>query len=232
VLAAWRHLIELTLEDARFNERVLGPELLSHFEVELSARRAQGARSSKAALFVVPHVGMWEAMPPSAPRSVSGPTYVVSRPPRNRPLSRFAQRVREARGYRLIPRHGAVEGTGQGGGGGGYVGLMLDQRARGKTLVAPFFGRAAHCERAIPVLVRALEEAGRVRAPATATERPVPLPHGRSRACCSRKSFRTLARGHRGRDQPRDGTYDPRRAGAVLLAATTATAKPQADRSM
>ena len=36
VLAAWRHLIELVLEDARFNALVAGPDILSHFEIELS----------------------------------------------------------------------------------------------------------------------------------------------------------------------------------------------------
>ena len=33
---------------------------------------------------------------------------------------------------------------------------MLDQRAHGKTVIAPFFGRPAHCERAVAVLLRRL----------------------------------------------------------------------------
>ncbi|MCC7012694.1 MAG: lysophospholipid acyltransferase family protein [Planctomycetes bacterium] len=158
VLAAWKHLIGLTIEDARFNERVLGPELERHFDVELSAdaRRALDARSG--GLFVVPHVGMWEAMPAIGAVLGFRPAYVVSRPPRNLPLSRFAQATREARGYRLIHRHGAIEGLMEVVEKGGWVGLMLDQRARGKTIVAPFFGRPAHCERSIPILVRRLKK--------------------------------------------------------------------------
>jgi KDO2-lipid IV(A) lauroyltransferase len=156
VLAAWRHLIELTLEDARFNEVVLGPGLERHFEVELSddARRARDAKAG--GLFVVPHVGMWEAMPAIGAHLGFSPAYVVSRPPRNLPLSRFAQRVREQRGYRLIHRRGAIDGLLEVVKKGGWVGLMLDQRARGKTILAPFFGRPAHCERSIPILVRRL----------------------------------------------------------------------------
>ncbi len=158
VLAAWRHLFELTLEDARFNERVLGPRLLEHFEVEMcdDARRILEQRIG--GLVIVPHVGMWEAMPAVGTALGFRPTYVVSRPPRNRPLSRFAQRVREERGYRLLHRHGAIESVTKVVQAGGYVGLMLDQRARGKTVLAPFFGRSAHCERSIAVLVRRLRK--------------------------------------------------------------------------
>lgn len=158
VLAAWRHLIELTLEDARFNDSVLGPGLRSRFDVELCDDAKRVLEERTGGLFVVPHVGMWEAMPVIAAEIGFRPAYVVSRPPRNLPLSRFAQRTREARGYRLIHRHGAIEALVEVVAAGGWVGLMLDQRARGKTLVAPFFGRAAHCERAIPVLVRRLRK--------------------------------------------------------------------------
>jgi KDO2-lipid IV(A) lauroyltransferase len=99
-------------------------------------------------------------MPAIGARIGIAPTYAISRPPRNRPLSRFAQRVREARGYRLIPRQGAIEHLLAVVRGGGWVGLMLDQRAHGKdnTIVAPFFGRPARCERSIPVLARRIKK--------------------------------------------------------------------------
>jgi len=158
VLAAWRHLIELTLEDARFNSTVLGPRLMEHFDVEVCEDAQKLIRDGGGALCVVPHVGMWEAMPAIGAAIGLRPAYVVSRPPRNRPLSRFAQATREARGYRLMHRHGAIEGLTKVVQGGGYVGLMLDQRARGKTSLAPFFGRMAHCERSIPVLARRLRK--------------------------------------------------------------------------
>ncbi len=156
VLGAWRHLIELVLEDARFNDVVLGPRLREHFEVEVTAEARAAAEAGRGGLIVVPHVGMWEALPALAPAVGFAPTYAVSRPPKNRYLARHAQQVREARGYRLIPRHGAIEHLIAAVEGGAWVGLMLDQRARGKTVLAPFFGRLAHCERSIAVLVRRL----------------------------------------------------------------------------
>ena len=157
VLAAWRHLIELVLEDARFNALVAGPDIQSHFEIELSEGAKAMLASGRGGLVVVQHVGMWEALPAISPSLGFHPAYVVSRPPRNRFLARHAQRTREARGYRLIPRHGAIEHLMAAVEGGGFVGLMLDQRARGKTVVAPFFGRPANCERSIAVLVRRLK---------------------------------------------------------------------------
>jgi len=156
VLAAWRHLIEISLEDVRFNAQALGPRLAEHFELELcdDARRllAEGGGS----LGITPHVGAWEMLPAMWSRLHRGPVYVVARPPRNRPLSRFIQASREARGFRVLHRHGAVESLTRVVQGGGLVGLLLDQRARGKTMLAPFFGRLAHCERSIPLLAKRL----------------------------------------------------------------------------
>ncbi len=156
VLGAWRYLIELSLEDVRFNARVLGPELMEHFELELSDDVRRLIAEGGGALAITPHVGVWEALPALWSRLHSGPVYVVARPPRNRPLSRFIQASREARGFRVLHRHGAVESLTRVVQGGGVVGLLLDQRARGKTMLAPFFGRPAHCERSIPLLARRL----------------------------------------------------------------------------
>lgn len=156
VVGAWRHLIELVLEDARFNDVVIGSRICDHFELEITPEARAAAEAGRGGLIVVPHVGMWEALPALAPVVGFAPTYAVSRPPKNRYLARYAQQVREARGYRLIPRHGAIEHLIAAVEGGAWVGLMLDQRARGKTVLAPFFGRPAHCERSIAVLVRRL----------------------------------------------------------------------------
>jgi KDO2-lipid IV(A) lauroyltransferase len=158
VLAAWRHLALLTLEDARFNEIVVGPRLAEHFEVEMCDGVRELLACGGGGLAIVPHVGYWEGLPAIGAALGFRPAYVVSRPPRNRPLSRFAQATRERRGYRLIHRRGAIESLTRIVAAGGYVGLMLDQRARGKTLVAPFFGRPALCERSVPVLVRRLKK--------------------------------------------------------------------------
>ncbi len=156
VLAAWRHLIEFSLEDVRFNARVLGPQLMEHFELELSDDVRRLIAEGGGALAITPHVGVWEALPALWARLHSGPVYVVARPPRNRPLSRYIQASREARGFRVLHRHGAVDSLTRVVQGGGVVGLLLDQRARGKTMLAPFFGRPAHCERSIPLLARRL----------------------------------------------------------------------------
>jgi KDO2-lipid IV(A) lauroyltransferase len=40
--------------------------------------------------------------------------------------------------------------------GGGMLGLMLDQRARKRPVMAPFFGRAARCDRSAAVLLKRL----------------------------------------------------------------------------
>jgi KDO2-lipid IV(A) lauroyltransferase len=159
VLAAWRHLIEFALEDARYNERVLGPRLLEHYEVEMSddARRALAA--GRGGLGVTAHVGAWEALPPVFAALGGRPLICIARAARNRPMSLFAQRLREARGFQLRNRHGALESVRRVVASGGWAGLLLDQRARGKTVVAPFFGRAAHSERGVAVLAR------RMRAP-------------------------------------------------------------------
>ena len=136
--------------------QVLGPRLPEHFELELcdDARRllAEGGGS----LGITPHVGAWEMLPAMWSRLHRGPVYVVARPPRNRPLSRFIQASREARGFRVLHRHGAVESLTRVVQGGGIVGLLLDQRARGKTMLAPFFGPLAHCERSVPLLAKRL----------------------------------------------------------------------------
>ena len=158
VLAAWRHLIEVAFDDAAFNRRVLGPAIHRHFETTISPEVIRVLDSKRGGFFVVPHVGMWEAMPALGAALGFQPAYVVSNPPRNRPLSAYAQLVREARGYRLIPRRGAVQDIPSIIRAGGWVGLMLDQRVRNRkrAVVAPFFGRPALCERSIPILIRRL----------------------------------------------------------------------------
>jgi KDO2-lipid IV(A) lauroyltransferase len=156
IRAAWRHLANVILEDAAFNRRVLRRGFSDHFEIDLSDEARELLRSRRGGFFVTPHVGMWEALPAIGAFLGFRPAYVVSRPPRNRPLSRYAQAEREARGYRLVPRRGAVEDIRAVVSAGGWVGLMLDQRPWYKTVVAPFFGRPAHCERTVPILVRRL----------------------------------------------------------------------------
>jgi KDO2-lipid IV(A) lauroyltransferase len=156
VLAAWRHLFLGTLRGAAFERRVDLDDLAAHCEVHVHPDFQRVIDERRGALFVGAHVGAWEAVLALLPRLGFEPFYVVSRPPRNRPLSRYAQAKRERLGVRLIPRHGAVETMSEILAAGGYVALLLDQRARRRTVLAPFFGRPAHCERVPGVLARRL----------------------------------------------------------------------------
>ena len=156
VTKAFETMITMTLEEARFDREVPPERVLEHFEVEqcpeFEALRASGA----GALVLTAHVGSWEYLPLVTAALGYGPLYAVARPPRNKPLSRILQRTREARGVRVLHRHGAIASIPKVVAAGGLVGLLVDQRGRGKTIVAPFFGRPAHCERAVAVLARRL----------------------------------------------------------------------------
>jgi len=117
------------------------------------------------------HVGSWEAALPALPWMGMDPAYGVAKPLKNRPLSISAQRDREARGVRLLPRRGAMAMAPKILRAGGSIGLVLDQRASKRPLLAPFFGRPARCDRSAGVLLK------RVRVPVLAlacylTEKP------------------------------------------------------------
>lgn len=157
VRAAYRHMIVQTLRDRRFNARVLGPDIASHYDLKRCDEARELGESKQGFLLVTAHIGAWEALGSAAAVFGFDPGYVVSRPPKNRPMSVHFQRVREQRGMLLIHRKGAVKGITRVVEAGGCVALMLDQRAHGKTVLAPFFGRPAHCERSIAVLIRRLK---------------------------------------------------------------------------
>ncbi len=93
-------------------------------------------------------------VPAPSPKRCALPA--VSRPPRNRYLAQAIQRTRDGRGYRLLHRHGAMDDVAKILKADGTLVLMLDQRARKRTVIAPFFGRPAHCERAPAILMRRL----------------------------------------------------------------------------
>lgn len=157
LVAAWRHLVLVVLEDAAFDRRVLARGAIGeHFDVHLSDEVKAARDQGRGGFVVTPHVGMWEMLPVIAMTLGFRPGFVVSRPPKNRPLSRYTQRQRRRRGYDLIHPTGAVTGIKAAIDGGGWVGLMLDQRAHGKTVIAPFFGRPVRCLRTVPVLVSRL----------------------------------------------------------------------------
>jgi KDO2-lipid IV(A) lauroyltransferase len=154
---AWRHLLLAMFEDAGFNRRVIGPSFRDHFSVELAPDAAETVASGRGGFLLTAHVGMWEAGAALAADLGFSPLHMVVRAPRNRPLSRFVQETREARGLHLIGRTGATSAAAAVVESGGWVGLAIDQRPFGRTVVAPFFGVPAHCERLVAVLARRLE---------------------------------------------------------------------------
>ena len=156
VLQAWRFFLAMVGRSPGL-DRLGRPGL---FERSFSTTWGAGVREAferpRGRIVVTPHLGDIEAGAFLLPRLLAVPVYVVSRPPQNRYLAEAAQRAREARGYRLLHRHGAMDDVPKILQAGGTVVMMLDQRARRRTTIAPFFGRPAHCERAPAILMRRL----------------------------------------------------------------------------
>lgn len=159
VLQAYRHFLRVLVDAHRWPRLVPWERTLERFDVRWSedARRAVASRSG--CVFVTAHLGNWEILVTLAPWLGFDPMYAIAKPMRNRPLSRAAQASREARGVRLLPRRGAMGDAPRVLAAGGSIGMLLDQRARQKPVLAPFFGRPARCDRSAGVLLR------RVRAP-------------------------------------------------------------------
>jgi KDO2-lipid IV(A) lauroyltransferase len=156
VLQAFKHLFHVTIDVEAFDRRVPASEIRDHYTVEFcdAARAVLAAR--RGSILVTPHLGDWEAGSAILPWLGFDPFYVVSRPVKNRPLSRHIQLVRERRGVRLLPRRGAMKDARAVVESGGMLTLMLDQRANHRPVMAPFFGRAARCDRSAGVLVKRL----------------------------------------------------------------------------
>ncbi len=156
VLGAWRHLFVLSVRNTGYTRRFGLASPLAAYRVSMPDEVRAVLDEQRGAILVTPHVGDWEAGGAAMPWVGFKPFYVVSRPPRNRPLSRHFQRMREQHHVRLIHRHGAAAAIPAILAGRGSVLMMLDQRTNKKPLVAPFFGREARCERGAAVMMRRL----------------------------------------------------------------------------
>ena len=156
VLQAWRHFLGVTLETEGFARNVRPDDVLAHYDIEMCADAEAVARSGRGSVVVTGHVGNWEAAAMLAPHLGFAPFYGIAKPPRNRPLSARLQRSREAWGIRLLPRRGAMKDAPKILQAGGTIGMLLDQRARKKPVLAPFFGRPARCDRSAGVLIKRL----------------------------------------------------------------------------
>jgi len=156
VLGAYETLLRNAVEGACFERAVPAASRREHFSTQISSEAQRVIDSKTGALMLTAHIGSWELLPMVVAELGFRPVYAVARPPRNRPLSQYIQRVRESRDVRLLARHGAASSIPKVIAAHGYVGLLVDQRARRKTILAPFFGRPAHCERAVVVFARRL----------------------------------------------------------------------------
>lgn len=155
-LQAWRHLFEITLDSELFERRIRPERVREHFEVELCPEARELLARHEGCVLVSAHVGDWEVGTAVMPWLGFDPLYSISKPPKNRWLSVHVQRMREARGMRLLPRRGAMQFAPAVVRAGGTLAMMLDQRARVKPVLAPFFGRPARCDRSASVLLRRL----------------------------------------------------------------------------
>jgi KDO2-lipid IV(A) lauroyltransferase len=157
VLDAWRHFLRITLETSIFDVRVPHRRIREHFELDLAPEVIALRRSRRGCIVVTGHIGDWEAGSAILPWIGFSPVYAVAKPPRNQPLSVDLQNVRERRGIRMLPRRGAMQHAPAVIRAGGALALLLDQRARKKPVIAPFFGRPARCDRSAGVLLKRLK---------------------------------------------------------------------------
>jgi KDO2-lipid IV(A) lauroyltransferase len=154
VRSSWRMLVSSALDGPRTLRRLEREGDLRSYVVHRTPEVERVLASGSGALLVGAHLGALDPCPVGLTRAGFAPLYLVSRPPRNRALSRWSQDLRERAGYRFIPRHGALDLIPRILAGGGFVGMLLDQRARGRCVQAEFFGAPAASERSVGVLAR------------------------------------------------------------------------------
>jgi len=156
VLQAWRHFLTITLEAASFQRRVPLARAAAHFELDVVPAARQILDTHSGAIVAVPHLGNWETFVPGFVAQGWGPVYVIAKLPKSLPLARHLQRIRERWGLRVVVRQGAMSIMPEVVERGGIVGMMIDQRARKRAVMAPFFGRTAPSERGAGVLLKRL----------------------------------------------------------------------------
>jgi len=156
VLQAWKHLFHVALDAETLHRRVRIEDLREHFDIELCDDAKRILESRKGSILATAHIGDWETGSAVMPRIGFDPFYVVAKPTTNRAFAVHAQRTRERRGVRLLPRRGAMQHAPAVVRAGGMLGLLLDQRARRRPVIAPFFGRPARCDRSAAVLLKRL----------------------------------------------------------------------------
>lgn len=156
LLGAYKYLFRISIDSCAFDRKVPQESLLEHYEITAVDGVMEALAGTGGGIMVTPHVGDWEAGAAVMPHIGMVPAYVLARPPKNGYLSRYLLRVRERKNLTVIPRRGGMRQIASILEGGGWIGMLLDQRPRGKHVVAPFFGRLARCERSAAVLMKRL----------------------------------------------------------------------------
>ncbi|QDU68948.1 lysophospholipid acyltransferase family protein [Engelhardtia mirabilis] len=156
VRESYRHFFRVVLESQRFLLRVERGHVLEHFDLVWfeGAREALGGESG--AVIVGCHLGNWEVAIMGVQALGLGDFWGIAKPVKNRFISRYIYRSRLERGVHILPRRGAMAQAPAIVEGGDILGMLLDQRARVKPVLAPFFGRPARCDRSVGVLLRRL----------------------------------------------------------------------------
>ena len=156
VLQAFRHFLRVLIE-ADIVARMSNEERHERIRIEGAERVRPIQEAGTGALVVTCHLGNWEVAASAVPMVGFVPTYAVGKPPKNHYLAQQIQALREKNGVRLLPRRGAMEAAPAILRAGGTLGLLLDQRARVRPVLAPFFGRPARCDRSAGVLIRRMK---------------------------------------------------------------------------
>ena len=154
VLQAYRHFLRVAVDTHRFPRVVPREEWAERFDIEWNDDMVRSVRSGEGAVIVTGHIGSWEAALAAMPVVGWDPGYGIAKAVKNRPLSVATQRERERRGVRVLPRRGAMTLAPQVLRAGGAIGMVVDQRANKRPLLASFFGRPARCDRSAAVLLR------------------------------------------------------------------------------
>lgn len=153
---AYVNLFQMSIDSHAFERKVPIDKVLDHYEIEAIPEIREAWASGRGAVLVTAHIGDWEAGAAIMPHVGMSPAHVVARPPKNRYLSKHLLEVRERKRITVLPRRGGMKAIGAVLQKGGWIAMLLDQRSRGKHVLAPFFGRPTTCERSIPVLLKRL----------------------------------------------------------------------------
>ena len=156
VLEAYRHFFRVVIESQRLLVHVPIERQREHFEYEFVGNAREVMERGEGVVMVSGHLGNWEAGAVAVRALGWHEFHGVAKPVKNHFISRFVFEQRQEQGVRILPRRGAMTEAPAILKGGGALGLLLDQRARVKPVMAPFFGRPARSDRSAGVLIRRL----------------------------------------------------------------------------